>query len=227
MNTLRYVAMIDILGFRDLVRKRPITDIATDVDQLFSSSGDHAIGWSSLRPAGRECGIARAGRAYFSDTILVWTAPVRFEDEGHVAQVLAFSKTIADLVLHGFISGLPLRGAIAYGECLIDESKHLFVGQPIIDAHELEAQQEWIGVAIHPSAEGGIAQVLGWWVPMICVCEYPVPMKQTATAKPDLAIDWTFGMQWPMTHRTMRHLYQRAEREYLARQGVHAGHAER
>lgn len=209
LSTVRYVALLDILGFRDLMRKRSITKIATDVDKLFSRSGDHGLSWSSLKMTGRSCGVARAGRAHFSDTILLWTTPILSEDEGHTATVLAFSRTVADLVLHGFLSGLPLRGAIAYGECLIDEPKHLFIGQPIVDAYELETQQKWIGVAIHPNAEAGLAQLLGWDLPTICLCEYSVPMKQTAQVKPGLAIDWTFGMQYPMVHRTMRPLSAR------------------
>jgi hypothetical protein len=47
--------------------------------------------------------------------------------------------------------GWPLRGALAYGECVLDRDTRTFIGQPIIDAYKTEEIQQWIGASLHRS----------------------------------------------------------------------------
>lgn len=52
-----------------------------------------------------------------------------------------------------FISKIPFRGSIAYGEMTVDLENSIFFGQPLIDAYLLGEQLQSYGIACHASAE--------------------------------------------------------------------------
>jgi hypothetical protein len=62
-----------------------------------------------------------------------------------------FYTMLRSLMMVSIEMRIPLRGATAYGEIVSDEEKRIILGQPIIDAYELEKRQEWIGIIFHPS----------------------------------------------------------------------------
>jgi len=65
---------------------------------------------------------------------------------------------------------IPIRGAIAYGEFLVSRDPLYFLGRPLLDAHWLESNQEWAGVALCDSAAQYLDQDVGrlvhWDVPL-------------------------------------------------------------
>lgn len=77
------------------------------------------------------------------------------------------------------------RGAIAAGNAVLETDSNTFLGTPIIEAHELEANQDWIGLAFSHSA---------LWPPLIAditpelLMEYKVPVKE-GIAEP-ISPDW-------------------------------------
>jgi hypothetical protein len=58
--------------------------------------------------------------------------------------------------------GLPHRGAIAYGLCWLDANSSIFVGEPIVRAHEWEQQQEWLGISVEPSSRERFDSMASW-----------------------------------------------------------------
>jgi hypothetical protein len=52
-----------------------------------------------------------------------------------------------------FESGLPVGGAISAGDFHVDLKAQIYCGSGLIEAYEVSESQDWIGVAIAPSAE--------------------------------------------------------------------------
>ena len=50
-----------------------------------------------------------------------------------------------------WIRGVPHRGAIAHGEVL--SNSHVFLGSPIVHAHQWEQVQNWMGISVVPTSE--------------------------------------------------------------------------
>jgi hypothetical protein len=80
-----------------------------------------------------------------------------------------------------------LRGAIAFGDTIIDPPTNTFLGQPIVDAHLAETAQEWVGLGVHPTAVDGVRRCES-------VVEYKVPLK-AGTPELTHAITWHHYLQ--------------------------------
>jgi hypothetical protein len=78
---------------------------------------------------------------FISDTIMLWC-----DEHGDVD---SFVEVCASVVANATGRGMFLRGAIAFGEAIIDPPSNTFLGQPIIDSHLAEQDQEWVGVGVH------------------------------------------------------------------------------
>ena len=74
---------------------------------------------------------------------------------------------------------IPLKGAVAYGDIVVDEEQNLFCGQPIIDAYMLEEDLQYMGVVFHHTFEvpyeklsdSQYHRISGW------IKEVPTPFK--------------------------------------------------
>lgn len=84
------------------------------------------------------------GKAYFSDSLLFWT---------HYSQLALpiFTHCIAEAVCSGLEIELPLRGAIAVGEAILDPDSGVFLGEPLVEVALTERSQQWIGASFGPS----------------------------------------------------------------------------
>ena len=75
---------------------------------------------------------------------------------------------------------LPIRGAIAAGDAILDRSTDTYLGKPILEAHELEANQDWLGLTFSYQAT---------WPPLIAdispklLMEYQIPVKKGETTR--------------------------------------------
>jgi hypothetical protein len=58
-------------------------------------------------------------------------------------------------------AGLPHRGGIAFGKCLVDSANSVFVGEAIVHAYETAQAQEWLGFAVHPGSAAHAADAFG------------------------------------------------------------------
>lgn len=104
--------------------------------------------------------------AYASDSLLVWAHALFPEarekspnDRARLAvqrdcgwQYLpvpcdSFLNLCCEFVCLGIETGLPLRGAIAMGTCILDKPSGVFLGIPLVQAAELEKAQELIGAS--------------------------------------------------------------------------------
>jgi len=78
----------------------------------------------------------------FSDSIVAFTYKNEIED---LWAILLFSTEIFCTCLHKCV---PLRGGISFGDFLFDLEKRLFVGKPLVEAHAISEQAQWIGIIL-------------------------------------------------------------------------------
>lgn len=94
----------------------------------------------------------------FSDSILI---SLPFEPQAPLLQILqhyaAFVIVCATLLNKTFSAGLPLRGAISFGEFFIEEK--CFAGKPIISAYRTAQELEFSGCILAEDANNFVSQL--------------------------------------------------------------------
>ncbi len=150
-----FVALFDILGFSDICNDNDPQKLYTFIRRLlniekYSSNPE----WCRNNIEGEvtpekldnlkhpqlpEYGL---NRLVFSDTILYFTKDTSFDS---FFDLLIASTDITQIfALHTF----PLRGAISCGDVLFDEQNNILLGKAIVNAHEAESSQKWMGTII-------------------------------------------------------------------------------
>ena len=178
--------MFDVLGFSAWVETASLESILEQYRQLIDKAVLRPNEKGSLTafhtPEGQLLAVARApAYAYFSDTILLWCplAPPLVAD---------FVERCSDLMCEAISAGIPLRGAITLGDAVLDNATHTYIGKPIVEAHNLEKGQDWVGLTLGNTALWSpfLAQLHG-----ASVIEYPTPMKRGSEihASP-VVVDW-------------------------------------
>ncbi len=128
----RFVAFVDILGFRDLVTRSP--DLTAFKTRFMNV----------IRPLRKE--IQRFGIEYrlFSDSLFVVVRARSREME--LLSLLSFCKKLMERAL---LARVPLRGAVGWGPVFWDDD--IIVGTPIIEAVQYEESQDWVGIILAPT----------------------------------------------------------------------------
>ena len=49
-------------------------------------------------------------------------------------------------------AGLPHRGAITQGKCLLDYDNAIILGPPIVEGYQWQVEQDWLGISYAPSS---------------------------------------------------------------------------
>ncbi len=137
----RYVAFLDILGFKDFVLRNNIRVVHSRLKKLYE-----------LRPDDDESEYesefsSRIRFTIFSDSIFIFS---KDDDFGSLRLFLIYVKKVIRMALR---KEIPLKGAIAYGNIVVDDEHNLFCGQPIIDAYLLEEDLQYMGVVFHHTFE--------------------------------------------------------------------------
>lgn len=176
----RFVGVFDILGFKALVGSRSLDEVLSMYGGLVQEAHEQtrwpvAKIYSSPEGGGR-LDIETVPLVIGSDTLFLW----QYGSGGEHVQ--NFFETACLLVARSVRLGVPLRGGIAYGDCMMDSASNTFVGQPLIDAHLVEASQQWAGVALHETCfMSPIGKNL---VKIVDAVEYEVPVKAGCSPLP-------------------------------------------
>ena len=131
--TTGYVALLDILGFSDALLNGASEAFLQDYQGVLSDAVASSIG---------------AEYVVFSDSIILTQPGTGFAD------LLALSRASSLLTFELIKRGIPVRGAISFGEYVRSrmQSANVFVaGRPIVDAYRYEQAQKWIGVMLTPT----------------------------------------------------------------------------
>lgn len=154
----RYEALIDVVHYREEQVKRVFGDFGFEEAPYWLNDGDVFL-------------FTKTQGAYASDSILIWanrtwpdargmcpeelkTHPSSPEDRWKYQPVPCdnFLDVCNDLMCRGLEVGLPLRGAIAVGDAILDPERHIYLGQPIVDAARFESGQTMISASFCKSA---------------------------------------------------------------------------
>jgi hypothetical protein len=219
----RWVAMLDILGLRQLVKTRQLSWLVRQLAYLFAAAEpkEASCGFLSADGGMRKRNLT-LGHLHFSDTLMLWTPPLYAHD--HDVNFAAFShicNTAANLIALALVNGLPLRGGLAFGECYINPANQLAVGGPIANAYLLEKEQEWVGAAVSAEQFRERATSEELESSGLSLVRYRVPTKTTLSCEL-LAVDWTriARMPEPVTQKiwkiNARSAVERALSEGLA-----------
>lgn len=144
-NTLQprqsFVALFDVLGFKNRVAHSDLQALVSEYRHFVNTQT-----WATTIPVASRRGVHqwRVGDAIFSDTILLWC-----DDAWDAVQTLLTAS--ASLIASALDIGWPIRGGLAYGNCVLDRQTLTFIGQPIVDAYYTEQSQVWVGAALHQS----------------------------------------------------------------------------
>ncbi len=172
----RFVGCFDVLGFKRYVTSTPLDTILEAYERLLRDAQYFTeIPVAKLyRKGGGRVDVERVPYQIFSDTILIWSAGSGGE---HIQN---FLQSCCCLVAASIRVGLPLRGGVAFGECLMDPPGGRYVGKAIVDSHETEKIQEWIGIGLHESCFASpIGKNLAKFEDVIA---FEVPVKEKAPA---------------------------------------------
>jgi len=204
--TQRFIGLFDILGFSNIVTSNKLSHLTKTMQDFFLSSVNLAFDTTSqyidlMFDTKQGLDAPTVHYRLFSDTILLYTET---NDEFAFWNMVECSCRLMNFSLN---QGFPLRGAITTGECLINDE--LIIGKPIVEAHLMEAKQEWAGCWISDSCAKLLKDLSCWRWAIIekRIIKYRVPLKQGAV-KNRWVINWPefwrndyqdFG--WLMTFR--------------------------
>lgn len=151
----RIVAFLDIMGFKDMVArhfetiKDKLEELSTYIAKTMDEDYQYMI---------------------FSDSIILYAR------SGGIDVFKSLLEKVSRIIEKSIALGLPIKGAIAKGECTVSMGyKPFFFGQPIIDAYTLEEDVVLYGVVFHNTVEK-MARELGESGKDF-VFDYPVPLK--------------------------------------------------
>jgi hypothetical protein len=146
-----------------------------------------------------------------------YSPPVRYGED--------FFLSAATLVLTGLEMGLPLRIGLAFGDCVVQPSRQLFVGLPFVYAYETEQRQEWVGGACHNSCY--FAPGFGWYpihedewrtdpwsyqssLELRHLVQHQIPVKPGTTGPSlDIALNWPSMIEFGRVSRMDRELTEK------------------
>jgi hypothetical protein len=145
--TPQVVCLLDVLGFEHLLNRIGLSGIHSKyrvlIDHVTKQRGGVDI--VPLPDGSVAMGHREVGNAYFSDSLVFWTPYA-----GSIG-LFSFMQMISEMICLGLEIGLPLRGAIAVGEAILDAKDGVFLGQPLVEVARTERLQEWIGASFGPS----------------------------------------------------------------------------
>lgn len=192
----RAVGFLDILGFKNLIETTPLDELATHYEQLIAQArayvrptaldGDHP----TLFP-NRPNRIPWCTQHIFSDSIIL---VANDDTDAGCLELLLYTWRLEQMFL---AAGMPLRGAVDYGEMYSNANSGVFLGTALSTAYRSEMEQDWIGICINePVAErytelfGHIRNEQNLLSEIFKL--YPIPLKNGATKRLH-TVNWRYN----------------------------------
>lgn len=147
MSNKRALAIIDLLGIKDLSEEKTLDELSKIYDEFILYADIHLTplpGKDSLFK-NHPSNTSLCQRYLLSDSIVL----VANSDELEDSLKLLFASW--RLLQSCFAFKRPVRGAIVYDEVLSRPEENYVIGKALVKANELEKKQNWMGVIIEDS----------------------------------------------------------------------------
>jgi hypothetical protein len=146
----RFVAFLDLLGFKDKVMRKKHSEIYNELSKLSRLKGIiHENAALKIHPKFQDCEVSIIS---FSDSIVLFSKNDTFESFEYflIALRTIFSNSIREKI--------ALKGGISHGEISVNTAEQIYFGQSIIDAYLMEEDVNYLGVVAHSSIDNFIAE---------------------------------------------------------------------
>jgi hypothetical protein len=146
----RFVAFLDLLGFKDKVMRMTHQQIYEELGKI---SRLKVLVEQNLTIKGKEtyknCDVYVVS---FSDSIVVFSKDDSFANFEYflIALRAIFSNSIREKI--------ALKGGFAHGIVSLNKTDQIYFGQPIIDAYLIEEDVNYLGVVAHSSIDKYLAE---------------------------------------------------------------------
>jgi hypothetical protein len=168
-----FIALFDILGFRDLIKNNDLEKVAQTYQKARSDFENNIQHIDAL--------LQKDSVSFriFSDTFLIYTSEVSDES------FLALLAGLDFLFIAANENKLPIRGATAVGELIV--SNGIEIGIPIVEAYENEQKQDWTGCWVGDSCLDRVNK--DDHLSGRDIVEYEIPLKDGEVRK-NYAFNW-------------------------------------
>tara|TARA_R110002020_G_scaffold180858_2_gene375571 strand:- start:2299 stop:3081 length:783 start_codon:yes stop_codon:yes gene_type:complete len=141
----RFVAFLDLLGFKDKVARKNHNEIYNELTKISSIKKEI----ESVAESEDDGYFADADTyvVSFSDSIVL------FSKNDNIANFEFFLIAIRYLFADAIAHNIAIKGGIAHGEISLNKSEQIYFGQPIIDAYLIEEDVNYLGVVCHNSID--------------------------------------------------------------------------
>lgn len=188
-----FVAYLDILGFKELVKKD--NDGCWNLLVKFRERViDRFNDGPGFLPGGKiEMVDNRCHSLLFSDTLLLFTYSDSWEDSWILLYLVSCFLAVS------FENGIPVRGAITHGKFNFNVDKSLYAGEALVDAYELAEKSNWLGIGV---SDGFAAQFLQRHpnpeIPFLTKWMLPIKEDKKESSEESHVLDWIapFGMKY-------------------------------
>ncbi len=141
----RYICLMDIMGFKDFNYRNPHDKVVETLREITSLASFYKN--FTIEHANSETAKIVPHVLVFSDTILLIS---KDNGEDDMKYILLASQAILTTCL---AKGIPIKGAMAYGQITYEPEESLIAGIPLIDAHLLAEDVKFYGVVMHSTVE--------------------------------------------------------------------------
>jgi hypothetical protein len=169
----RYVAFLDIMGFKDMVLNRTTEELINIFEKIRK-----VILFVKEEPI-------KLAETHVPVSSSQFISPVSFSDstilvsyDGSLGSAYKLFSSVAIITSQAIKSGIPIKGAIAYGKMTAVLGKSIYFGKPLIAAYELQNELLLYGVIVHHTVEQHLIQSNDIEkFEDFFIFKYPVPMK--------------------------------------------------
>jgi hypothetical protein len=167
-----FVGLFDILGFSNMVKNDQLKYVWKSYKDIKSSTTFIKENLESLL----DRKIVNIDT--FSDTFLIYTADHRDKGQEDIDEYFNAMLGVCDALFHSANSNrIPIRGAITVGELIVDEG--VLLGKPIVEAYEMEQNQNWMGCWISDAAFECVSkQLQDRHMNGNLILKYKIPLKK-------------------------------------------------
>lgn len=136
----RWVAFFDILGFKSFIEESTVEHKLYLLVDCYQTT---------LRKLEERCTYYEGHELtylWFSDSFVFYSR------DGSKQSYVVIQQAGKHFLESNIYHGIPLRGAIAFGNLYTDESSRIVIGHSLVEAYKYCEDQDWINLILTPSA---------------------------------------------------------------------------